>query len=303
MEYDLVIIGAGPAGLSAAMYAARYKLKTLILSKDMGGLAATAHIVCNYPSYPEISGLDLMVRFKDQVEKLGVEIKYDGVEDIKKKKSLFDIKTNNNNYLAKKIIFAGGTTRVKLGVEGEEKLVGKGVSYCATCDAGLFKDKTVSVVGGSDAALTAALLLREYTKDVHIIYRGDYFHRGDPSWIELVNNDKKIKKHFNEEISEMIGDKKLEKIKLKSGKTMKMDGVFIEIGSIPENYILSKLKVKFNEKGYIITDKYQSTNIKGLFAAGDVTNNVLKQIVTASSEGAIAAYAAYCSIKKNKRRE
>jgi thioredoxin reductase (NADPH) len=297
--YDVIIIGCGPGGLSAGVYAGRYKLKTLIIGKEMGGLAATAHKVCNYPSYIEINGMELMQRFIKHVEELGVPIVYAEVTKIEKKQNLFVI-TADKEYKAKKIVFAGGTTRQKLGVLGEGKFHGKGVSYCATCDAAFFKNKIVSVIGGSDAALTAALLLSEFATKVFIIYRKKKFFRGDPTWVGLINKEKKIQTIFNEEIAEIIGNKKVEKIKLKSGKTMKMDGIFIEIGSVPEVNYISQLKVKITDKGYIITDKNQQTNIPGFYAAGDITESNLKQIVTAASQGAVAAYNIYKEVKQEK---
>jgi thioredoxin reductase (NADPH) len=298
--YDIIIIGGGPAGLSAAIYAARYKLKTIVFSKTMGGLAATAHRICNYPSYSEIKGFELMQRYTQHTEGLGVEIIYEEITKIEKKDKFFIIYTENEKYKSKKLIYSGGTTRTRLNVPGEGKFLGNGVSYCTTCDAAFFKDKVTVVVGGGDAALTSALLLVEYTDKVYIIYRQDRFFKGDPTWIELVNKNKKIKSLFKEEVIEIMGDKCVEKIKLKSGKEMKTDGLFIEVGSVADTKLLEPLKVELDSKGYIITDKDQKTNIAGLFAAGDITNNKLKQIITASSEGSVAAYSAYKEISEEK---
>jgi len=299
-NYDVIIIGGGPAGLSAAIYAARYKLKLLVFSKNMGGLAATAHKICNFPSYDEIKGFELMERFTKHAEELGAPVNYDEVTKIEKKDSSFIVHTEKEKFKCKKIIFAGGTIRTRLNVPGEGKFLGKGVSYCTTCDAAFFKNKTVCVVGGSDAALTSALLLSEYATKIYMIYRGEAFVRGDPTWVDAVNKDKKITKMFKEEIAEIIGDKSVEKIKLKSGKELKLDGVFIEIGGVPETGLLKELDIETDNKGYIIVDKEQKTNIAGLFAAGDITNNKLKQIVTAAAEGAVAAYGAYKEIKEGK---
>jgi thioredoxin reductase (NADPH) len=298
--YDLIIIGGGPAGLSAAVYAGRYQLKLAVFSKNMGGLAATAHRICNFPSYNEIKGFELMQRFTKHAEELGAKIIYEEVNKIEKKDSWFIVYNEKEKYKCKKIIFAGGTVRTKLDVPGEGKFLGKGVSYCTTCDGAFFKNKTVCVVGGSDAALTSALLLAEYTDDVYIIYRGNDFKRGDPTWVQSVKNNKKIRIIFNEEIIEILGEKAVEKIKLKSGKEIKIQGVFIEIGSTPDTHILNPLKVAVDEKGYVIVDKEQKTNIHGLFAAGDATNNKLKQIVTAASEGAVAAYNVYKEMTEEK---
>jgi len=299
-KYDVIIIGAGPAGLTAGIYAGRYKLKALIIGKSMGGIAATAHRICNYPSYKDCNGVELMKKFEEHVKDLEVPIIYREVLRIDQKASEFVIETKKDKYFSKKIIFCGGTYRQKLGAKGEKEFEGKGVSYCATCDAAFFRDKVVSVVGGSDAALTAALLLAEFAKKVYIIYRKDHFFRAEPSWIELVEKEKKIEVMFNEEIKEVYGSKMVEGVKLKSGKDLKLDGVFVEIGGIPEVNTISKLKIKITEKGYIITDKNQMTSVNGIYAAGDVTDNVLKQIVTASAEGAIAAYSVYKDVKGGK---
>lgn len=297
--YDLIIVGGGPAGLSAAIYASRYKLKTIVFSKTMGGLAATAHRVCNYPSYKEIKGYELMQKFQEQVKDLGVETIYEEIKGIEKTKKGFKV-IGEKNYEGKKIIYAGGSRRQMLKVPGEGKFAGRGISYCATCDAAFYKNKKTIVVGGSDAALTAALLLAEFTTDINIIYRGKEFSKADPTWVEMVKKNKNIKVIFNEELTEVMGDKKLEEVKLKSGKKMKCDGIFVEIGSIPETDILKKLNVRLTDNGYVIVDINQKTNVRGLYAAGDVTNNSLKQIITASSGGSIAAYMAYKEISEEK---
>ncbi|HJX50496.1 MAG TPA: FAD-dependent oxidoreductase, partial [Candidatus Nanoarchaeia archaeon] len=189
--------------------------------------------------------------------------------------------------------------RKKLNVPGEASLLGKGVSYCATCDGGLFQDKVVAVIGGSNAALTAALLLSEYSDKVYLIYRKDKFFRAEPSWVDLVENNNKIKILFNEEIIKINGKEKVQSIDLKSGKILDLDGVFIEIGSLPKIDFISNFKIKLDEKGYVLVDKNQKTNEKGVYAAGDITNNALKQIITAGAEGAIAAYNIYQEIKKD----
>ena len=296
--YDLIIIGGGPAGLTAAIYAARYRLRTLVFSKEAGGLAATAHKICNFPSHKEINGLELMKRMTQQVEGLGVKIKYEEVKKIEKNDS-FKVYTSSSGYEAKKIIFSVGTQRKKLGIKGEKEFLGKGVSYCATCDAGFFKDKTVAVIGGSNSALTAALLLSEYASRVYIVYRRNKFLKAEPAWVHLVEKDKKIKVLFNEEIKEIKGKDKVNGVVLNSGKKLKLEGLFIEIGSVPSLSFLEPLKVK-KEKDYIVTDKNQKTNVHGFFAAGDITNNTFKQIIIASAEGAVAAYNVYEEIQEEK---
>lgn len=285
--YDLIIIGSGPAGLTAGIYAIRYKINTMIIGKLPGGLMSEAYKICNFPSYYEISGLDFTKKVLEHTKNLKIKIKQEEVIEIKKDK-FFVIKTNNRKYKTKKIIIAIGTKRNKLNIPGETKFLGKGVSYCATCDARLFLNKTVAVVGGSDAALTSALLLSEYAKKVYIIYRKNKFSKAEPAWIEQVKKNKKIKIAFNSNILKIYGDKMVKGIKLNNKKDLKLEGVFIEIGSSPNKIFLNKLKLK-TEKNYIKVNKKQETNISGVFAAGDITNNPLKQIITACSEGAIAA--------------
>jgi len=296
--YDLVIIGAGPAGLAGAIYAARYQLKTLVIGQIPGGIAGTAHKVCNFPSYSEIKGMELMMKMIQQVKANKVEIKQEIVKDVHKLKD-FKIKTNKSEYQAKKIIIATGTERKKLGLKEEFKFIGKGLSYCATCDSGFYKDKIASVVGGSDAALTAALLLASIAKKVYLIYRKKEFISAEPAWVSQVKANKKINLLLNTEILSLIGKDKLEKIEIKSNdkrEQLAIDGLFIEVGSVPNIKLAEKLKLKL-EKNQIIVDKNQKTNIAGVFAAGDITNNSLKQIVTACAEGSVAAYNAYKELK------
>lgn len=294
--FDILIIGAGPAGLTAAIYSSRYALNIAVISKDTGGLAATAHKICNYPGFKDISGFELMQRIAEQAKDLGVKIFNEEVLEITKKKGIFTVRTNKNEYYSKKVIFSGGMERRKLNVPGEERLYGKGVSYCATCDGGFFKNKVVVVVGGSDAALTSALLLGEFASKVYIIYRKDSFSRAEPAWIKLVNSENKIEKMFNEEVTEILGENKVESIKLKSGKEIKTDGIFIEIGSEPKLELLKNLNIKL-ERGFVKVNKKQRTSLAGFYSAGDITNNELKQIVTAASHGAIAAFSCFEELK------
>ena len=299
-NYDLIIIGAGPAGLTAAVYAARYKINFLIIGKMSGGLMGEAYEICNFPSYNRVNGVELMKKMINHVNDLGVEIKSEEVLDIKKKGKEFEIKTNKEIYPAKKIIIATGSERRKLGINREKELTGKGISYCATCDAPFYKDKVVGVAGGSDAALTAALLLSKFTKKVYIIYRKNKFFRGDNIWIEEVKRNKKIESLFNSTITRLIGKDKLEEIEINGKKKLKLNGLFVEIGGMPNIELAKNIGVKIG-KNQIITDKQQKTNIKGFFAAGDVTDNPLKQIVTACGEGATAANSIYRELMKERQ--
>ena len=302
MMYDLVIIGGGPAGMSAAVYAARYKLNAIVIAAEEGGLAASAHEVWNFPSYKSISGFELMQKMKEQVENLKVPIANETITGVRKTDSHFILSLNNGvEYYAKKLIIATGTKRKKLNVPGEEEFFGKGVSYCATCDAGLFKGKKVAVVGGSNSALTAAMLIAEYASEVCIIYRQEKFFRAEPAWVEAVEKNKKIKCMFQDNVKEIKGKKFVESIALESGKEMKFDGVFVEIGSEPSNLVFKKIGIAVDDKGYIIADKDQKTNVKGVFAAGDVTNNSFKQMIVACGEGAVACYSAYREISAGKK--
>lgn len=295
--YDLIIIGAGPAAYSAAIYAARYKLKTIVIGKMPGGLATEAFEIYNYPSYLKISGIDLMKKFEEHVKSLGVEVKYDSVEKITGKNNDFKIKTKYSGKLStKKILIASGTEKRRLDVKGESKFLGKGISYCATCDGALFKNKLVGVIGGGDTALTSALLLSRFAKEVYIIYRRDKFFRAEPSWVELVDKEKKIKKIFKANVIEVKGDKFLKEVVLDNGNILKLDGLFVEIGSKPNINFTDKLAL--DKKNYIKVDCMMRTNLKGIFAAGDITTTPLKQIITAAADGAIAAHTAYEEISR-----
>jgi len=299
--YDLIIIGGGPAGLTAAVYAARYKINQLLITRETGGTAATADTVCNFPSYDRIKGHELMARMSKQVESLEVPIEYDGVESIGKTGDHFIVKTENRKkFNAKKILYCLGTSHNKLNIPGEEEHLGRGVSYCATCDGAFYKDKTVAVVGGRDGALTSALLMSEFCTHVYIVYRRDTFSFAEPTWVELVGKEPKIRKIFNEEVARIEGDSKVKNIILKSGKELKVDGVFIEIGATPNTAMLRSLGVKL-EKGYVVVDKNQRSSVHGIYAAGDVTDNEFRQIVTACGQGAVAIFNIYHALKKEKK--
>ena len=290
-NYDVVIIGAGPAGLTAGVYCSRYNLKTLIIGKLYGGLAGEAYEICNFPSYEKITGFELMNKMIKQVKILGIEIKQENVSDIVKKNG-FEIITNRGKYNGKRIIIATGTERRKLNLAREKELTGIGIHYCATCDAPFYKDKIAGVAGGGNSALTAALLLSKFAKKVYIIYRRDKFSKAEPAWVDEVKENKKIEAIFNSEITGLNGEDKLEEIEINNKRKIKLDGLFVEVGSVPNIELARKLKLKL-EKDYVVVDKYQRTNVRGVFAAGDITNNPLKQVVTACSEGAVAADSVY----------
>ena len=263
--YDLVIIGGGPAGLSAAVYAARYNLKTLVLSKDMGGVITKAHDVCNWPGEKSISGIDLMNKWAEHATSLGVEIKIEEVKQIKKEKDEFLI---NTKYKAKSVLLTMGTTRRKLNVPGEKEYIGKGVSYCATCDAAFYKGMTVAIVGGNDSACSAATMLRQFAKKVYIIYRKEKL-RAEPFWVEKTKEDKNIEIINNANVTEVYGEQFVTGVKLDTGKDIKLEGVFIEIGAVPSTALAEMTKVQIDDQHYVIVNENQETNVKGIYAAGD----------------------------------
>jgi len=297
-EYELVIIGAGPGGMTAAIYAARYKIKTLIISKDVGGLGNEAHIVENWPGIIKIPGTELMQNFKKHVESLGVKIMQEEVDKLEKKNNSFQVTTaNSKTFNAKTLILALGSVRRKLNIPGEAEFIGKGVSYCTTCDAPLFKDKTVCVVGGRNSAVMSAIVLAKYAKKVYIIYRRDAL-RAEPYLRDDLKNYKNIEIIYNAEVTKIEGTKFVEKITLKDGKEMPMEGVFIQVGQIPSTTLAKELNLKLNEKKSIITDKEMATNVPGVYAVGDIRDTPLKQIVTAAGDGATAAFSVFKYLKK-----
>lgn len=303
MTYDLIIIGAGPAGLSAGIYAGRYRLKTKVISADIGGLMSEAWKVENYPGFISISGAELAKKMRAQVKNVGVEIEEDEVVKLKEggeKTKLFQINTKaGKNLEAYAIILALGTQRRKLNVNGEEEFYGKGVSYCATCDAPLFKDKVVVVVGGGDSACTSALLLSKHAKKVYLLVRGDKL-TGEPINVSAVSKSSTISINYGVEVKEIKGDGRVESVLLNNEKEIKTDGVFIEIGSTPASALTQDLKLETNEAGYIKVDEFQRTNKKFIYAAGDVSTGGggLRQIITAASQGAIAATSAYKDLQE-----
>ena len=302
MIYDLIIIGLGPAGMTSGIYANRYELKALVLGKDFGGTANEAFRVENYPGFTSIPGIDLMNKFKENLDYLKVPYKLEDIEKIKKTKQGFEIFTGEEIYKSKALILASGTEVKRLGIPGEKELSGKGVSYCPTCDGQFYKDKTVAVIGAGDAGATACLMLSGIVKKVYWIYI-EKIPLAMPFWLkklEAINNIEKISQNT---LLEIQGAGKVEKIILdkehKGKKKLKADGVFVQIGVSPIADLVRDLGVKVEKQGHIIVDEKQETNLPGLFAVGDVTNSSFrfKQIITACSEGAIAAFSSYQYIK------
>jgi thioredoxin-disulfide reductase len=294
--YDVIIVGGGPAGLTAGIYAARRALKTLVLSRDIGGQASKAWDVENYPGFEKISGADLCNNFFNQVKLFGTEVKFEEAKSIQKKSEGFKLKTGSNVYESKTIILASGKKPRELGVPGEEEFKGKGVSYCATCDGPFFKEKTIAIIGGGNSALDAALYCSKICQKIYLIYRGTTFP-AEQFLIEKVKAETKIETLLESEIAQISGSQTVEKIELKSGKSLSVSGVIVEIGYIVDRTILENF-VELNEKGQVKTNSRQETSVPGVFAAGDITDTAYKQIIIAAGEGAKAALSAFDFIQK-----
>jgi len=298
---DLIIIGAGPASI----YASRYGVEHKIVGALLGGQISETHKIDNYPGMEDMSGFEFSQKWGNHAKKYGVEILPELVEKINKENNIFSITLANKNILhTKTIILATGTKKRKLNITGEKEFIGKGVSYCATCDGFFYKNKTVGVIGGSDSAATATLYLADLAEKVYLIYRKKEL-RAEPFWVNLIKNNKKIEVLYETNVVEILGEQKLEKIKLdkahNNSNELNLDGLFIEAGSDPAVEYFSELEIELDENGYIKIQKTGATNVLGIFAAGDITNgsDKFRQVITAASEGAIAARAVYNFLKKN----
>lgn len=299
-KFDVVIIGAGPAGLTAGLYAARSGLKTAIISKDIGGTTNSILVLENWPGFTG-SGTELMKKFYDQLRDYDdVEFVMSDVEKVSKKTDGFLVKTKKEEFSSKAIIIATGTERRKLNIPGEKELTGKGVSYCVTCDAFFFKDKVVGVIGGSDCAAVSAIALADLCKKVYIIYRGERLRCEDIN-VERLKERENVEMIYHAVPLKIIGEEKVRAIEIQEkgqNEHIELDGVFVEIGSIPLNKFAEDLGLKLDNEGYIEVDENMNTSIKGVFAAGDITNQKLKQVVVASGQGSIAAKSAYNYLSK-----
>ncbi|MEI7452161.1 MAG: FAD-dependent oxidoreductase [Candidatus Falkowbacteria bacterium] len=304
-NYDLIIIGAGPAALTASVYASRYKINHLVIGQAPGGMMMQAHKICNWPGEKEISGFDLTVKMKEHALSYDVNIIESKVSQIKKTETGFVVTVGDVEYNALSILLATGTIHHNLGITNEGKYLGHGLSYCATCDAMFFRNKVVAVIGGGNSALTAAIHLGEIASKVYLIVRKDNF-RGEPTWIEQAEKNPKIEIIFNANVVEMMGEAKLEAIKLdkeyNGSEQVAVDGLFVEIGSSPQTEFFDALQIDIDPEKYITVNPDQATNIPGVYAAGDITggSNRIHQIVTAASEGAIAASSIFKYLKKIK---
>ena len=302
VPYDVVVVGQGAAAYSAALYAARYQLKTVVVGETFGGETATGGLIENYPGYQGIDGFELMVNMKGQVEQYGVRVINQKIETIVQDEHCFEAKSDEGSYVGGSVILAVGRERRKLGLAHEDEWTGKGVSFCATCDAPLYRGKVAGIVGGGDAAVKGAVLLGKYANDVYIIYRGGSFTRPEPVNLRALEASPNVHPVFETNVVELKGEDGLSGVGLNraynNSNELKLDGLFIEIGADPRVELAQALGLLLNEKNEIVADKEMRTNVHGVFVAGDVTDGSgdLKQTITAAAQGAIAATSAYAHV-------
>ena len=304
--YDAIIIGGGPAGLTAGIYLSRARMDTLLIEKALpGGQAILTEIIENYPGFPHgIAGPELMQKMEEQAVRFGLKIEYGEVEEVKIKEDKIKIvRINNQEYKTLTIILASGAEASKLEVPGEEELRGRGVSYCATCDAPFFKHQKIVVVGGGDTAIEEALYLTKFVWEVTIIHRRDRL-RATKILQERVFANKKINFTWDSVVTKVLGNEKVEGVLIQNKKTgeekeIPCQGVFVFVGNVPNSKFLNEL-IKLDQKGYILTDDNMMTSQEGIYACGDVRKKILRQVITACGEGATAAFAAQKYIEEIK---
>lgn len=300
--FDVIVVGGGPAGLSAALYAARFALKVLVIAERVGGTLNDAGVIDDYIGLQDVPGPELARRFESHVAKYKVPVLVDSVVGVRRVGDHFEVTSRGSGtFRSLAVIVAVGSLRRRLGVPGEDRLVGRGVSYCAPCDAPLFKDKEVAVVGGGNAALQGALLVASYASKVYLIHRRESF-RAFPVYVDLVRSNPKIEPVLNSVVTEIGGTDRVEWVRVRSVLTgeereVRVSGVIIEIGTEPPREFLKGIGLELDEHGYVVVHPGQRTNIEGVFAAGDCAGGPYKkkfdQVVTAVAEGAVAAYSAY----------
>jgi thioredoxin-disulfide reductase len=295
--YDVIIVGAGPAGVAAGIYAVRREMKTLLISRDVGGQINLSGEIENYPGFTSIKNFELVAKFQEHLKSAGVETKVTEIKKIEKKADgNFLLYTNKEAFETKTIILTMGLIPRRLAIPGEERLNGKGVSYCANCDGPLYKGKTVAVIGGGNSALDAAEVMSKIAAKVYLIHRREDF-RAFEELVEEVQNRENIEILMNTDLKEIIGENKVERVKVCNSKTgetseVELNGVFIEIGRIAHTDLVGDL-VERDKANQIVVDEKQRTSQPGIYAAGDVTTVEFKQISIAIGQGTIAALAAY----------
>lgn len=289
--YDIVIIGAGPAGMTAAIYARRANKTVLIIeAKTYGGQIVNALDIENYPTAEHISGFDFATKMYEQVKKMGAEVVFTTAKKINDLGVVKEIVTDDGKYTAKTVIIATGLENRPLGL-GEEKMIGRGISYCATCDGAFYKGKTVAVVGGGNTALSDVLVLADLAEKVYLIHRRTEF-RGEAKLVEQVKNRANVELVLDSEVEKLEGEKRLEavEVKNKNGEVRRIlvDGLFVAVGQMPKNENFADV-IEVDEAGYILADESCETNVAGIFVAGDNRKKEVRQLVTATSDGAVAA--------------
>lgn len=303
--YDVIIIGGGPAGFTAALYSARAKRNTLLIEKRFsGGQMATTSMMENYPGFEEpISGPDLAFRMENHARKFGAATKNEDVIDLTLDTAVKTIKTQNNIYQSKAVILCMGALPKELGLDNEKRFKANGISYCATCDGAFYQDRVVAVIGGGDTAVEDALYLSRFCKKVYLVHRRDSLRAAKVLQDNLFNR-KNVEFTWNSTVEDIKGKFDVEGVKVINIKTnettdIAVDGVFVAVGNKP-NTELVKSKVELNQAGYVITDDSMQTNIFGIYAAGDIREKPLRQVITAASDGAIAAFMADRYINENR---
>jgi thioredoxin reductase (NADPH) len=299
--FDVLIIGAGSAGMSAAIYAQRFGLKTLVVGKVVGGLLNDSHKVENYPGFAAIPGFDLMLRFKEHVDSLNIPMVEEFATDVRKDGEVFVVATESGVYRSRTLIFATGTKHRHMGIDREQELAGKGVSYCATCDAAFFKNVPVAVIGGGDAAAQAGALLAQHASKVYVIVRKDAM-RAEPLNRERLEKNPKVEILYNSQVKELMGEHQLEGVRLSradgTSVVLKLEGLFVEIGADVQTELAAKLGVALNANKEIVIDAESRTSLSKVYAAGDCANRKFKQAITGASEGVIAAFSAFEDLQK-----
>ncbi|MCH7800212.1 MAG: FAD-dependent oxidoreductase [Chloroflexi bacterium] len=308
-HYDTLIIGQGASSYAAAMYAARYQMKSIIFGAIFGGETATGGTIENYPGYPEIDGFELMMKFREQAEKYDVPIVNENIVKAEKLDDGFQVTTEAGEiYQGTSIILGVGRERRTLGLEHETEWMGRGVSYCATCDAPMHRGNTVAVVGGGDSAVKGAILLGKYAEKVYIIYRQDRFTRPEPINLTQLDSAPNVQAIFNAQVVQLLGENGLTEIvidqEFEGSNQLTVDGLFIEIGADPRVELPNQLGLDLNDLNEVVVDKGGATNVEGVFAAGDLTDasGDLKQTITAAAQGAIAATSAYAHVSEHASR-
>ena len=283
--YDTIIVGGGPAGLTSAIYLRRANKNVLVIEANVcGGQIVNAKDIENYPGYEHISGFDFSENLRKQAVNLGAEIKYETVLKVDEDKTVY---TSNNTYKAKSIILAIGSKNRKLGIANEEKFDGKGVSYCATCDGNFYKNKDVAVIGGGNTALDDILYLSDIANHVYGIVRKDTY-KGELKELEEIIKRDNVTILYNSVVTELIGNETLERIMINGEEEINVSGVFVAIGQEPNNMMFKNV-VDIDDKGYIITTEEVKTKTKGIYVAGDAREKMLRQLTTATADGALAA--------------